>query len=151
MKKVIITGATGMIGITLIEYLLKKNIEILAIIRKNSKRKNNLPGDKNLEIIECDLNELCNLNIKEKKYDTFYHLAWDGTFGESRNDLSLQNLNVKYTLDAVELANKLGCKTFVGAGSQAEYGRVDGMISSNTPANPENEYGKAKLKARTNK
>ena len=31
-----------------------------------------------------------------------------------------QNLNVKYALDAVEAASKLGCKTFVGAGSQAE-------------------------------
>ena len=35
MKKVVITGATGMIGRTLIEYLLEKNIEILAIIREN--------------------------------------------------------------------------------------------------------------------
>ena len=46
MKRAIITGATGMIGITLINYLLEKDIEILAIIRKNSRRKINLPNNK---------------------------------------------------------------------------------------------------------
>lgn len=150
MKRAIITGATGMIGITLINYLLEKDIEILAIIRKNSRRKINLPNNKNLKIIECDLNELCKLDLEEKNYDTFYHFAWDGTFGEDRNNLYKQDLNIKYTLDAVELANKLGCKTFIGAGSQAEYGRVDGLISNNTPTNPENGYGIAKFAARTN-
>ena len=148
MKRVIITGATGMIGITLIEHLLKKDIKILVLIRKNSKRKSILPFHENLKILECDLNELCNLNLEEKNYDTFYHLAWDGTFGESRNDLYLQNLNIKYTLDALDLAKRMGCKTFIGAGSQAEYGRVNGIISNNTIANPENGYGIAKLVAR---
>jgi len=148
VKRVIITGATGMIGRTLIEYLLKKDIKILAIIRKNSRRKKFLPINKNLQMLECELNELCNLDIEEKNYDTFYHLAWDGTFGEERNEFCKQKLNIKYTLDAVELANKLGCKTFIGAGSQAEYGRVNGIISCNTPTNPENEYGIAKLEAR---
>lgn len=149
MKRVVVTGATGMIGVTLINYLLNKDIEVLAIVRENSKRKVNLPIDNNLKIIECNLNNLCNVEVKEN-YDTFFHLAWDGTIGNSRNDLYKQNLNIKYTLDAVNLANKLGCTTFVGAGSQAEYGRVDGVISHNTHTNPENGYGIAKLAARTN-
>ena len=148
MKKAVITGATGMIGITLINYLLEKNISVLAIIRENSSNKLKLPQNKNLKIVECNLNNLNNLDVEECDYDVFYHFAWDGTFGDDRNNLYKQNLNIKYTLDAVELANKLGCKTFIGAGSQAEYGRVNGIISSNTPTNPENEYGIAKLEAR---
>lgn len=59
----------------------------------------------------------------------------------------MQNLNIRYTLDAIELANKIGCTIFIGAGSQAEYGRVEGLISPNTPTNPENGYGIAKLSA----
>lgn len=149
MNKVVITGATGMIGRTLIEYLIEKGFTVLAIIRENSKRKFSLPQNKNLKIIECNLNNLCTLNIKER-YDAFFHFAWDGTFGSSRNDLYTQNLNIKYTLDAVELANKLGCSTFIGAGSQAEYGRVNEIISPSTKTNPENGYGIAKLAARTN-
>ena len=38
-----------------------------------------------------------------------------------------------------------GCSAFVGAGSQAEYGRVEGNLNSQTPAFPENGYGMAKL------
>ena len=77
----------------------------------------------------------------------FSILHGHGTIGEQRNDLYMQNLNIKYTLDAVELAQRLGCNTFVGAGSQAEYGRVEGVISESTPARPENGYGIAKLAA----
>ena len=147
MKKAVITGATGMIGITLINYLLEKNIGVLAIIRENSSNKSKLPRNKNLKIVECNLNNLNNLDVEECDYDVFYHFAWDGTFGDDRNNLYKQNLNIKYTLDAVELANRLGCKTFIGAGSQAEYGRVSGLISPDTSTFPENGYGIAKLAA----
>ena len=51
----------------------------------------------------------------------------------------------RYTIDAVRAAAALGCRVFVGAGSQAEYGRVEGMLEPATPANPENGYGMAKL------
>ena len=147
MNKVVITGATGMIGRTLIEYLLNKNIKVLAITRENSKKLNVLPNHKNLKVIECNLSNLSKLEQPENDYDTFYHLAWDGTFGNSRNDLDIQNKNIVYTIEAIHLAKRLGCKTFIGAGSQAEYGRVDGIIDENTKTNPENGYGIAKLKA----
>ena len=53
MKKVVVTGATGMIGVTLINQLLSENIQVLAIIRENSKRRGNLKEHKNLKIVEC--------------------------------------------------------------------------------------------------
>lgn len=59
--------------------------------------------------------------------------------------MHLQYKNVQYTLDAVHLANRLGCHTFIGAGSQAEYGRVEGELTSSTPTAPDNSYGIAKL------
>lgn len=80
-------------------------------------------------------------------YDIFFHMAWSGTTGTSRNDEALQQQNASYSLDAVRLAKKLGCHTFVFAGSQAEYGRVEGKLTADTPTYPENEYGKYKLQA----
>lgn len=68
-------------------------------------------------------------------------LAGIGTFGNSRNNMYGQNLNVKYALDAVEAAFALGCDTFIGAGSQAEYGRYEGSLNESVPAFPENGYG----------
>ena len=52
---------------------------------------------------------------------------------------------MKYALDAVKMAKSLGCKKFIGAGSQAEYGRVEGILKSDTPTKPETGYGIAKL------
>lgn len=49
--------------------------------------------------------------------------------------------NIRYTIDAVRTAAAMGCRVFVGTGSQAEYGRVDGVLRADTPTNPENGYG----------
>lgn len=96
-----------------------------------------LTQSKNSDSIFCD----------SKSYDIFFHMAWSGTTGTSRNDEALQQQNAAYSLDAVRLAKKLGCHTFVFAGSQAEYGRVEGKLTADTPTYPENEYGKYKLQA----
>ena len=39
MKRVILTGGTGMLGIALMEFLIQKEIEVLVIIRPGSKRR----------------------------------------------------------------------------------------------------------------
>lgn len=144
--RAVITGATGSIGRALIEELLGRGDEILVFCRSASKRSADLPKHKNLKIIDCPLDEMSNFESTEiSNYDVFFHFAWEGTTGEGRNDMYMQNRNVRYTLDAVELAKRLGCHTFIGAGSQAEYGRVSGALSSKTPAFPESGYGMAKL------
>lgn len=77
--------------------------------------------------------------------DAFFHLAWAHTIGAGRNDMPAQIENIRYTIDAVRTAAAMGCRVFVGTGSQAEYGRVDGVLRADTPTNPENGYGMAKL------
>ena len=57
----------------------------------------------------------------------------------------LQNENVKYSLDAVRAAKQLGCKVFVGSGSQAEYGNKSGIMKPDTYPDPVSGYGMAKL------
>ncbi len=144
MKRIVINGPTGAIGIALINKCIEQDIEVLAICRRGSKRINKIPVSHHVKVVECSLDELSTYS-NEERYDAFFHFAWEGTFGDSRNDMYLQNLNVKYTLDAVQLAKRLGCASFIGAGSQAEYGRVEGALSAGTPALPENGYGIAKL------
>lgn len=144
MKRIVINGPTGAIGTALINKCIEEEIEVLAICRKGSKRMENIPKSDFVTIIECNLEELLDLSIANQ-YDVFYHFAWEGTFGDFRNDMYLQNRNVKYTLDAVQLAKRLGCHTFIGAGSQAEYGRAEGILHPSTPTFPENGYGVAKL------
>ena len=146
MKRVIITGATGSIGTALIQECIRAGIEVLVFTRQGSKRNKNIPKHPLVECINCALDELATVqNQTGKEYDVFYHFAWEGTTGTARNDMFLQNRNVQYALDAVGAAKRFGCHTFVGAGSQAEYGRVEGELRSDTPAFPEMGYGMGKL------
>ena len=94
----------------------------------------------------CDLSELNVVTNKTgKDWDVFFHFAWLGTTGAARNDMYLQNQNVRYALDAVAAAKRFGCHAFIGAGSQAEYGQVEGLLTPETPAFPEMGYGIGKL------
>lgn len=146
MKTVVITGPTGAIGTALMENLIEKGIHVYAVVRKSSSRLNRIPKSPLVTPVFLGLDELLELkNQIPENCDVFYHFAWAGTIGDGRNDVYLQNQNVKYTLDAVRTAADLGCKRFVGAGSQAEYGRTEGFLSPDTPAFPENGYGMAKL------
>lgn len=53
-------------------------------------------NDNLLDIFECDINDLSKLSEQlPHDYDTFYHFAWDGTYGASRDDVMLQEANVK--------------------------------------------------------
>ncbi|MBP1763532.1 MAG: NAD-dependent epimerase/dehydratase [Firmicutes bacterium] len=146
MKRAVISGATGAIGTALISRLVKENVNVLVLYRGDSKRISGIKDHPLVKKKRCSLEELADFKlVEDEKYDVFYHFAWDGTFSNARNDTFLQNMNVKYTLDAVNLAKQLGCHTFIGAGSQAEYGLVEGKLTPNTPAFPENGYGIAKL------
>lgn len=148
MKSVIVTGATGMIGASMIEQMVEDGIHVTAVCRPNSKKRNNLIEHELIDVVECDISNLRLLeSVLSGSYDTFYHFAWDGTYGDSRMDAMLQEKNIYNTLLAVEVAHKLGCKVFVGAGSQAEFGFVEGKLSDDIPKNPITAYGIAKYTA----
>ena len=158
MKKAYVTGATGAIGMALVAELLQNNIEVTVFLRKDSERSGRIAesfGEElkrgNLSVEYVSLEELKhfmeNVYTPGQQDSVFYHLGWSGTFGKLRNDAVLQQKNVEYTLDAVRLADRLGCTKFIGVGSQAEYGRVSTRLTPDTDTAPENEYGRAKLAA----
>lgn len=148
MKKVIITGPTGAVGVSLIQELIAHNIEVTAICRPASKRLGSIPKHPLVRIVECGVDQLLTLKDQlDHDYDAFYHFAWDGTYGDSRQDLYRQANNILYILDAVHLAHAAGCSVFVGAGSQSEFGHVEGVLHPDMPCAPDNGYGIAKLDA----
>lgn len=149
-RKAVVTGASSMIGATLIRQLVSQGTEVLAIIRPRSEKATNIPESPLITCISCDISQLPSFPIWQanQEYDTFYHFAWAGTFGSMRDDAYLQHSNVRCTMDAIALASKLGCATFVGAGSQAEYGpKVNEKLAPDTPTEPVTGYGIAKLEA----
>lgn len=146
MKRIIITGPTGAIGMALIQKCIEMGTEVTAVCRRGSARIARIPVSDRVKVVECSLNEMKKLpELLEGRYDVFFHFAWACTAGAGRNDTEAQTQNIRDTMDAVEAAAKLGCECFIGAGSQAEYGRVEGKLTADTPAFPENGYGIAKL------
>ena len=149
MNRVAITGATGAIGIALIKHCIKRGVETYVFTHKGSKRNDHIPKHPLMHIVYCELDELGDFDPQDlPEIDVFYHFAWMKAFGEkARDDLDTQIKNISYSVNAVRLANKLGCRLFIGAGSQAEYGRYGGKLAPDTPCFPENGYGMAKLAA----
>ena len=146
MKRVIITGPTGAIGMALIQKCIEMGTEVAAVCHRGSARIARIPVSDRVKVVECSLDEMKKLpELLEGRYDGFFHFAWACTAGTGRNDTEAQTQNIRYTMDAVEAAAKLGCECFIGAGSQAEYGRVEGKLTADTPTFPENGYGIAKL------
>ncbi|MGN1416340.1 MAG: NAD-dependent epimerase/dehydratase family protein [Oscillospiraceae bacterium] len=145
-KIAVVTGASGMLGLALIRRLSEEGYYIYAVVRPASKRIGNVPKAENIKIVECDLSDYAGLpELIGDGCGLFFHFAWEGTYGSSRNDMSLQIKNIHGALNAAKAAKELGCSVFVGAGSQAEYGRHEEKLSPYTPTAPENGYGTAKL------
>lgn len=146
ISSAVITGPTGAIGTALCRELAENGITVYAVCRPNSHRASAIPQHSNIIPIFCDITELSKLpELLQSSADAFFHFAWAHTIGPGRNDMDAQIDNIRYTIDAVHAARDLHCRVFLGAGSQAEYGRVEGLLKPDTPCFPENGYGIAKL------
>lgn len=143
--RIIITGATGFIGTALCEELLQNGHEVIAVIRPGSSRRDKL---RDVPVVELPLDDIARLPKLVPEADMFYHLAWNGSAGSDREDFDMQYSNIGYTAEAIRAAKRCGCRKFIGAGSQAEYGVVHGAArEEETRPYPFMMYGAAKLAA----
>lgn len=121
MKKAIVTGANSFVGSALLKRLVKEGNEVTAVVhseRSNIDRIKGLPG---VKIVYCDMDELKSLPEKAGgPADTFFHLAWVGSYGPLRSDYAAQLTNARWAVDAVKAAHEIGCGRFVGIGALAE-------------------------------
>lgn len=146
--RAVITGGTGMIGAALTRACISAGHDVVILVPNDLPQTAPLPKSERLYFVDCDVRQLSTFGMNQiGSADAFFHLAWLGTAPNTRNQLQAQANNITYTLDAVDLAHRLGCKAFIGVGSQAEYGRVEGALQPDTPTFPETGYGSAKLAA----
>ena len=147
MKKIIITGATGFIGVHLVEKWIDRGAEIYAVVRPSSKNIARLPKCRNVHVVELELGCYEHLLNIVGDADFFYHLAWEGARVPYRDDALMQCHNYDCAIQAYDTAKKLGCAFFLGSGSQDEYGYTTGLVDEKYPCNPTTEYGRYKFKA----
>ena len=142
MKKVLITGANGLIGTACLPLLLDQGYKIHAVSGKHSGK-----DDKGITWEKCDLLEVSGIQklVTSVKPDYLLHLAWytehQKFFGSTEN--------FRWLISSLELFRQFyagGGKKAVGAGTCAEYSWQDGSIlqENSTPLKPQTLYGRIK-------
>lgn len=146
--RIVISGATSMIGAALTNKLLENNHEVIAVVRPNSKKTKALDNNPKLSIVECNMEDYADLNnLIKGKVDVAVSTAWNGTRGAYRNNKELQEENYKNSISFLRAMLSKGCLKFLTAGSQAEYGlwTKKEKLKEDVVPNPNTEYGKYKL------
>lgn len=148
LKKVIITGASGFIGYNVLKKMIFNGIEVIAVVREESKNINKLL-DENITIIKCNLNNVKELPtlIKDRDIDVMYHFAWQGVSDDDLKNETTQISNLKATLDLIDVAHEMCINTFIGAGSLHEYEVIAEMNNNKAVTNMGIMYKSAKLAA----
>ena len=148
IKSVVVTGASGFIGCELLKELTSKKIKVYAVVRNESRKNNSIQNLSGIELIYSEMDELISITeMIEETPDAFCHLAWAGSTGNARADYELQLKNVKWTVDAVHVAHKLGCKHFLAAGTLAELDVNAYSAQNGSTPNAVSNYGVAKIAA----
>ena len=139
-KKILITGATGLIGKAIIAELLtcemKNQIKIVALVRDANKAKNcfsSLPQE-NIEYLVCDV---CNLSDKNMGVDYIIHGA-NHTASKSfvEQPVDVISCAIKGTENILKFALTNGVKSLVYLSTMEVYGspETDEKIYENSPA-----------------
>ncbi len=144
MRTVLITGASGFFGKSLIDALKKTKNDHEFICVYHTKRYD--IEDTRFSWIQADLlNHTTHHSLMHTLNPTdFIHLAWDVPPGNFWHSLK----NVDWLYASVSLFNefgKVGGKKFIGAGSSTEYDWTASILDEeNTPLNPSTLYGECK-------
>lgn len=117
MSVAIVTGASGFVGRHLVEELVRRDYEVWAVVRRETKLSSN-----KVHVVSCELREIDTLpkKISGVAGSCFYHLAWEGSSGSARGDYRMQMDNAAACAAAAKSAAQMGCARFVGAGSVTE-------------------------------
>lgn len=120
MRNVIVTGANGFIGSTLIKKLVEDEIKVLAI--DVSFTPSRLPVSKQITTVETNITNSDNLvaKVPQGQYDAFYHFAWAGVNGVVKSDPVAQIKNIEIAAICMKVCKQIGCRKFLCAGTIAE-------------------------------
>lgn len=142
MKNVIVTGADGFIGSAVVLNLLGKKYNVLAVVRDHLLKHDLSSAD----IMVLDLENIRRLpEVVSGSWDTWIHLAWQGTYGADRADANVQLTNVSNFVECMNAASSIGCSRFIGVGSIMELENIaSGYDSVKYLNRPDYVYASAK-------
>ena len=142
----VLSGASGLIGRALVDLITKKGHSVTIL---TSASNSSCPYQQSdlIHLYKCTLDSY-QVFSPDFIADVFIHLAWVG--GSSRTDIYANQASMMASVDAVTLASRLGCHSFIGIGSQAEYGVSTDLLTPSSACCPVTAFGAAKLSSMFN-
>ncbi len=143
---ILVTGGSGLVGGTLIEYLLAKGEAVKAIYNKTALKEFNSSG---LQTVHCDLLDVVTLEEVMKDVTKIYHCA--GLVSFRHKDVQrLYQVNVEATANLVNAALQAKVQKMVHVSSVAAMGRIRQHETitekmSWTPETSNSKYGETKF------
>ena len=140
------TGASGFIGSSLVTELLGANHDV-AVLQRHETAGVRLAGRSVIRIPIADSRAGFTSDeaaaLEGFGPEVVIHAGWMGVGNSARNEPA-QFENLEMALNILKSARDAGAQHFVGLGSQAEYGPVEGVISETQNLSPTTLYGAAK-------
>lgn len=147
--RVFVTGASGFVGAHVLRLLVERGDTAAALLRGHAPpwRLADLGG--RYQAIHGDLADVPAIAPALARFrpEVVLHLAWIGVSNTHRNDPAQLGPTLGGTVALVDAAAEAGAGVWIGLGSQAEYGPLDGPADETCPTRPTTLYGVAKLAA----
>jgi CDP-paratose synthetase len=125
-KKILITGATGFVGKTLIPYLYNNGVKDIALLVRNEDKAHRLFGNINLTVITLQ-KENWKDEVKKFNAEIVIHLAaFFSTKYDDATSVNLVNSNLLFTTELLVALQDTDCKYFVNTGTFTEFLYGDG-------------------------
>jgi nucleoside-diphosphate-sugar epimerase len=127
--------------------LVKQGAEVSILVRPDSDLWRLESAVEHVNVIRTDLSDIDDAApaLKTSAPEIVFHLAWHGVGSADRNDPG-QVRNVTGSLKLFDMVRQVGCRCWVGVGSQAEYGsHHDGALTEEISTRPVTMYGVSKL------
>lgn len=147
MQRVFVTGATGFLGSAVARALVCHGFDVCVLLRHSANTWRLGRELKQMEVLYGTLQHAGSYfaGLDAFRPDTVMHCAWHGVSKSCREDPAQVRTNICGSAELLWAAIRAGCDTFIGVGSQAEYGRYEVAIDEDHPTRPESLYGAAKL------
>jgi len=148
-RKILITGGCGYFGVVLIDKLLKKNYDVIAIdpLWYGISPIKNFQKNKNFTIHVGEISDKYLMDKAVKGVDTIVHLSGLSNDPSSEiNQAFTEKQNIENTKYLLENCSKHKVKKLIFASSCSVYGFNDKeILNENSPLNPQTAYAKSKI------
>jgi UDP-glucose 4-epimerase len=153
--KALVTGGAGFIGSHLVDSLVERGDEVVALDNLSSGRRENLDGaiGRGAELVEADVTDLAAVSeaFDRRPPDLVFHLAAQIDVRRSVADPIFDlNVNVGGTLNLIQASLRAGARFMLASTGGAIYGEGEGRdlpLDETAECRPDAPYGQSKYAA----